>query len=59
MNNRHVIVIDITGQQTEDKVTIVKTIRALHNVAYTYNTMVQVSTTDDELQKLYEKEIKD
>lgn len=59
MEKRHVILIDITGLQTEDMKTIVDTIRALHNVAFTYNLMTQVSATDDQLEPLYVQEIKD
>lgn len=57
MSKRGVIIIDITGLQSEDMDSTLDVIRALHNRAIYYNNLHYVSAEDEELEKLYEKEI--
>lgn len=54
---RGVIVIDITGLQSEDMQQTLDVIRALHNRAIYYNNLNYVSVDDDDLEKIYENQI--
>ena len=57
MSKRLVVVLDITGLQSEEMRATPDIIRALHNRAIYYNNLNIVSADDDDLERLYENEV--
>lgn len=57
MSKRLLVILDITGLQSEHMRSTPDIIRALHNRAIYYNNMSIVSADDDDLEAVYENEV--
>ncbi len=57
MSKRLLVILDITGLQSEDMRATPDIIRALHNRAIYYNNLNIVSAEDEDLEKIYENEV--